>query len=175
MKCASLRPMWPEVASDGQLMDNISTGQFQHSSTYLVLIFWNFWCTTFQHSSEYFRLIFWNSQLVVSENFFIFVCELLIYRETTSLKRWAAEILDRKEVSRCASHFWTGERPKFLTGLIKEVGRCASLLLEIHQLQSLYLYSVKNSQSSDSYYENTHYTINTHYTKAFSGWRKEQA
>ena len=64
MKCASLRPMWPEVASDGQLMDNISTGQFQHSFTCLVLIFWNFGTFDAQHSnipSCIFPLIFWNS------------------------------------------------------------------------------------------------------------------
>ena len=34
MECVSFRPMWPEVACDGQLMDNISTGLFQHSLTY---------------------------------------------------------------------------------------------------------------------------------------------
>ena len=40
MKCASLRLIpGPEVASDGQLMDNISTGLFQHSSTYFLFLF----------------------------------------------------------------------------------------------------------------------------------------
>ena len=39
MKCASLRLMWgPEVAGDGQLMDNISTGLFQHFPTYFLVI-----------------------------------------------------------------------------------------------------------------------------------------
>ena len=39
MKCASLRPLWPEVASDGRLMDNISTGLFQHSDNIFSLDF----------------------------------------------------------------------------------------------------------------------------------------